>query len=103
MLQRLLRTKTLEQLQASAEEPEHQLKKTLGAFDLTMFGIGAIIGAGIFSVIGTAAAGNGLERPAAGPGLVISILVVAFICGLTALAYAELASMIPVSGSAYTY
>jgi APA family basic amino acid/polyamine antiporter len=103
MLRRLLRTKTLEQLKASTEEPEHQLKKNLGAFDLTMFGIGAIIGAGIFSVIGTAAAGNGLDRAAAGPGLVISILVVAVICGLTGLAYAEMASMIPVSGSAYTY
>ncbi len=100
----LFRTKSLEQLKASAEEPEHQLKKNLGAFDLTMFGIGAIIGAGIFSSIGTAAAGNMADgRLPAGPGLVLSILIVALICGFTALAYAELASMIPVSGSAYTY
>ena len=104
MLQRLFRTKSLEQLRASAEEPEHQLKKGLGAFDLTMFGIGAIIGAGIFSSIGTAAAGNAADgRLPAGPALVISILLVALICGFTALAYAEMASMIPVSGSAYTY
>lgn len=104
MFDRLFRTKSLEQLRASAEEPEHQLKKNLGAFDLTMFGIGAIIGAGIFSSIGTAAAGNMVDgRLPAGPGLVLSILIVALICGFTALAYAELASMIPVSGSAYTY
>ena len=104
MLNRLFRTKSLEQLRASAEEPEHQLSKTLGTFELTMFGIGAIIGAGIFSSIGTAAAGNLADgRLPAGPALVISILVVALICGFTALAYAEMASMIPVSGSAYTY
>lgn len=104
MFERLFRTKSLEQLRATAEEPEHQLKKNLGAFDLTMFGIGAIIGAGIFSSIGTAAAGNLADgRLPAGPGLVLSILIVALICGFTALAYAELASMIPVSGSAYTY
>ncbi|HEY3272039.1 MAG TPA: amino acid permease, partial [Geothrix sp.] len=104
MSTRLFRTKSLEQLRASADEPEHQLKKNLTAFDLTMFGIGAIIGAGIFSSIGTAAAGNMADgRLPAGPGLVLSILIVALICGFTALAYAELASMIPVSGSAYTY
>ena len=104
MLNRLFRTKSLEQLRASAEEPEHQLSKSLGTFELTMFGIGAIIGAGIFSSIGTAAAGNLADgRLPAGPALVISILVVALICGFTALAYAEMASMIPVSGSAYTY
>ncbi|MBK8792082.1 MAG: amino acid permease [Holophaga sp.] len=104
MLKNLFRTKSLEQLKAKAEEPEHQLKKNLGTFDLTMFGIGAIIGAGIFSAIGTAAAGNLADgRPGAGPALVISILLVAVACGFTALAYAELASMIPVSGSAYTY
>jgi APA family basic amino acid/polyamine antiporter len=104
MTNRFFRTKSLEQLRATADEPEHQLKKNLGAFDLTMFGIGAIIGAGIFSAIGTAAAGNLADgRLPAGPALVISILIVALICGFTALAYAEMASMIPVSGSAYTY
>jgi APA family basic amino acid/polyamine antiporter len=101
---KLFRSKSLEALRAQAEEPEHQLKKNLGTFDLTMFGIGAIIGAGIFSSIGTAAAGNLADgRSPAGPALVISILLVALGCGFTALAYAELASMIPVSGSAYTY
>jgi APA family basic amino acid/polyamine antiporter len=104
MLKKLFRTSSIEQLQASAELAEHRLKRTLGAFDLTMFGIGAIIGAGIFSSIGTAAAGNMADgRLPAGPSLVISILVVAVVCSFTGLAYAELASMIPVSGSAYTY
>ncbi|MFN8011177.1 MAG: amino acid permease [Holophagaceae bacterium] len=80
------------------------LKKNLTAFDLMMFGIGAIIGAGIFSTIGTAAAGNLADgRVAAGPALILSFVVTAIACGFTALAYAELASMIPVSGSAYTY
>jgi basic amino acid/polyamine antiporter, APA family len=104
MLRNLFRTKSLEELRASAEEPEHRLKRSLSTFDLTMFGIGAIIGAGIFSSIGTAAAGNLVDgRAPAGPALVVSIIVVAIACGFTALAYAELASMIPVSGSAYTY
>ena len=103
-IRKLFRSKSLEALKAQAEEPEHQLRKNLGTFDLTMFGIGAIIGAGIFSSIGTAAAGNLIDgRSPAGPALVISILLVALGCGFTALAYAELASMIPVSGSAYTY
>ena len=98
MLQQLFRTKSLEQLKASTEQPRHQLRKNLGPFDLTLFGISAIIGAGVFSTIGAAAGGSG-----AGPALVISILILTFICAFTALAYAELASMIPVSGSAYTY
>jgi APA family basic amino acid/polyamine antiporter len=104
MLKALFRTKSLEQLVASTDQAEHKLRRHLGAFDLTMFGIGAIIGAGIFSSIGTAAAGNLADgRLPAGPALVISILVVAVVCSFTGLAYAELASMIPVSGSAYTY
>ncbi len=104
MLGTLFRTKTVDQLRASALQPEHQLKRRLSAFDLTMFGIGAIIGAGIFSTIGTAAAGNLADgRPGAGPALIISFLLTALACGFTALCYAELASMIPVSGSAYTY
>src|SRR5512142_3138280 len=104
MLEGLFRTKSLEQLQASAESLEHPLKKNLTFFDLTMFGIGAIIGAGIFSTIGTAAAGNVADgRPGAGPALIVSFLLTALACGFTAFCYAELASMIPVSGSAYTY
>ena len=103
-INQLFRSKSLEALRAQADNPEHQLKKNLGTFDLTMFGIGAIIGAGIFSSIGTAAAGNLIDgRAPAGPALVISILLVALGCTFTALAYAEMASMIPISGSAYTY
>ncbi len=104
MFEGLFRTKTLEQLKASAEHPAHQLKKNLTAFDLTMFGIGAIIGAGIFSTIGTAAAGNLVDgRVGAGPALIVSFVLTALACLFTALCYAELSSMIPVSGSAYTY
>jgi APA family basic amino acid/polyamine antiporter len=100
----LFQTKSLEQLKANVDCAEHQLKKDLGTFDLTMFGIGAIIGAGIFSTIGTAAAGSmNPFRPGAGPALIISFICVAIACGFTALCYAELAAMIPVSGSAYTY
>jgi APA family basic amino acid/polyamine antiporter len=69
---------------------------------LTLFGVGAIIGAGIFATIGTAAAGDA-ERPGAGPALMISFAVTAVVCSFTALCYAEFASMVPISGSAYTY
>ena len=104
LLNSLFRTKSLEQLKAGAEGAEHHLRRDLGTFVLTMFGIGAIIGAGIFSTIGTAAAGNLADgRAPAGPALVVSILLVAVACGFTALAYAEFASMIPIAGSAYTY
>lgn len=78
------------------------LKRVLGAFDLTMLGIGAIIGTGIFVLTGTAAAGTD-GRLGAGPGIVLSFVVTAVACGFAALCYAEFASMIPVSGSAYTY
>ncbi len=78
------------------------LKRILGAFDLTMFGIGAIIGTGIFVLTGVAAAGT-TDRVGAGPAIVLSFLVTAVACGFAALCYAEFASMIPVSGSAYTY
>jgi APA family basic amino acid/polyamine antiporter len=69
---------------------------------LTLLGVGAIVGAGIFSTAGTAAAG-GAEHIGAGPALVISFLIVAVACGFAALCYSEFASMVPVSGSAYTY
>jgi APA family basic amino acid/polyamine antiporter len=69
---------------------------------LTLLGIGAIIGAGIFATIGTAAAGD-LVRPGAGPALMVSFLVTATVCGFTALCYAEFAALAPVAGSAYTY
>ena len=80
----------------------HALKKTLGPVSLTALGIGAVIGSGIFTVIGTAIAGQP-GRPAAGPALALSLVLVAIACGFTGLCYAELASMIPIAGSAYTY
>jgi basic amino acid/polyamine antiporter, APA family len=87
---------------ASAEASEHSLRRSLGPVQLTLLGIGAIIGAGIFSTVGTAAAG-GADHPGAGPALIVSFIITAITCGFAALCYAELASMVPVSGSAYTY
>jgi APA family basic amino acid/polyamine antiporter len=100
------------------------LKKTLGPVSLTALGVGAVIGSGIFTVIGVAIGGNPAAtatwadspvidlllhhgaisgRPGAGPALAISLVLVAIVCALTGLCYAELASMIPIAGSAYTY
>src|SRR5262249_47551786 len=108
-------------------EPDQKLKRTLGPWSLTAFGIGAVIGSGIFILTGTAAAGETLSfksilhapildlilhgnqalsltgRPGAGPGISLSFLLTAFACSFAALCYAELASMIPIAGSAYTY
>src|SRR5215813_9665210 len=98
----LFRVKSLDAILADAEEPEHRLKRALGPVQLTLFGIGAIIGAGIFATIGTAAAGDP-NRPGAGPALMVSFVITAIVCGFTALCYAEFASMVPISGSAYTY
>src|SRR2546422_4450397 len=102
MLKDLFRRKPMDQLVAEAERPEHRLKKALGPVDVTALGIGAIIGAGIFATIGTAAAGDA-TRPGAGPGLILSFTLTAVACGFAALCYAEFAAMIPISGSAYTY
>src|SRR6266571_2041953 len=102
MLKDLFRRKSMDQLVAEAEDPEHRLKKALGPVDVTALGIGAIIGAGIFATIGTAAAGDA-TRPGAGPSLILSFMVTAIACGFAALCYAEFAAMIPISGSAYTY
>src|SRR5438477_1331481 len=102
MLKDLFRRKSMDRLTAEAEEPEHQLKKVLGPLDVTALGVGAIIGAGIFATIGTAAAGDP-TRPGAGPGLILSFILTAIACGFAALCYAEFAAMIPISGSAYTY
>jgi APA family basic amino acid/polyamine antiporter len=102
MLQDLFRRKSMDQLAADLEEPEHRLKKALGPIDVTALGVGAIIGAGIFATIGTAAAGDA-TRPGAGPALLLSFVVTGIACGFAALCYAEFAAMIPISGSAYTY
>jgi APA family basic amino acid/polyamine antiporter len=102
MLRSLVRTKSLDAILYESEAPQHQLKRTLGAFDVIMLGIGAIIGAGIFATIGTAAAGD-QTRPGAGPALILSFVVTGIACGFAALCYAEFAAMVPISGSAYTY
>src|SRR5438876_1516900 len=99
---KLFRRKPTDQLVADVEDPEHRLKKVLGPVEVTALGIGAIIGAGIFATIGTAAAGDP-TRPGAGPGLILSFVFTAIACGFAALCYAEFAAMIPISGSAYTY
>lgn len=88
------RVKSLEQILETAEKKG--LKRQLGAFSLTMLGIGAIIGTGIFVL--TAVAAN-----KAGPGMMYSFIIAGFVCALTALIYSEIASMVPVAGSAYTY
>ncbi|MGA9119419.1 MAG: amino acid permease [Bacteroidota bacterium] len=102
MIRQLFRTKSLDAILHEGEVPEHQLKRALGAFDVVMLGIGAIIGAGIFATIGTAAAGD-IARPGAGPALILSFVLTGVACGFAALCYAEFAAMVPISGSAYTY
>jgi APA family basic amino acid/polyamine antiporter len=95
----LFRKKTITQIQAEADAnqlSEHRLKKTLSLRDLTSLGIAAIIGAGIFSTIGNASA-------AGGPAVVFLFIFIAFACSFSAMSYAEFASSIPISGSAYTY
>lgn len=93
----MMRTKSVEQSIAEGDEPEYQLKRQLTALDLTVFGVGVVIGAGIFTVAGRAA------KELAGPSVVLSFIVAALCCALAALCYAEFASSIPVSGSAYTF
>src|ERR1051326_5318541 len=98
----LFRVKPLSQFVADTEQPDKQLKRALGPVQLTLLGIGAIVGAGIFSLVGTAAAG-GAGHTGAGPALILSFVLVAIACGFAALCYAEFAAMVPVAGSAYTY
>ncbi|HEX5952218.1 MAG TPA: amino acid permease, partial [Rhodanobacteraceae bacterium] len=88
------RVKPLDQILATAEKKS--LKRQLGPVQLTLLGIGAVIGTGIFVLTAEAA-------QKAGPGMMISFVIAAAVCGLAALAYAELSAMVPVSGSAYTY
>ena len=102
MLQSLLRRKGFDAILADRSRAQYELRRALGSFDVVMLGIGAIVGAGIFATIGTAAAGDA-SRPGAGPALVVSFLVTAVACGFAALCYAEFAAMVPISGSAYTY
>ncbi len=123
----LFRTKSIDALIAASEDPEKKLRRTLGPWSLTALGIGAVIGSGIFTLTGTAAAGkvipvrnileatvmdllvsgsaahSQLGRPGAGPAITLSFALVAVACLFAGLCYAELASMIPVAGSAYTY
>jgi APA family basic amino acid/polyamine antiporter len=98
----LFRVKSLDGILEDAEKPEYKLRRALGPIQLTLFGIGGIIGAGIFATIGTAAAGDA-NRPGAGPALMVSFVITAIVCAFTAFCYAEFASMVPISGSAYTY
>jgi APA family basic amino acid/polyamine antiporter len=123
----LFHKKSIDALIAASHDPSRRLRKTLGLWSLVAMGIGIVIGSGIFTFTGTAAAGLKFEypsvfkapvlnllldgrsavgtfgRPGAGPAISLSFLLVAIACGFAALCYAELASMIPVSGSAYTY
>ncbi len=126
-MSQLLRTKSIDALIAASAEPGRQLHRSLGPWSLAALGIGAVIGSGIFVLTGTAAAGethpvpsilhapvldlllaggdagSTLGRPGAGPAIWLSFLLAAIGCGFAGLCYAELASMIPVAGSAYTY
>jgi basic amino acid/polyamine antiporter, APA family len=128
----ILACKSIDKLIADSEAPARRLKKSLGPWSLTALGIGGIIGSGIFILTGTAAAGEHFEapsllhaqvldllinffqhgdfsgallhgRPPAGPAIALSFVLVAIACSFAGLCYAELASMIPISGSAYTY
>src|SRR5919202_3532139 len=93
----IMRTKPVEQSIRDTEEPEFQLRKALGPLDLTVFGIGVIIGTGLFVLTGKAAAAF------AGPAITLSYVVAGVACALAALCYAEFASTVPVAGSAYTF
>src|SRR5262245_10298663 len=93
----LFKVKSLEQLVSDVEHGGRALRRSLNAWDLTLLGIGAIIGTGIFVLTGTAAANQ------AGPAITISYMAAGLACAFAALCYAEFASMIPVAGSAYTY
>ena len=102
MLQGIFRTKNLDDILAALGDETRSLKRSLGPLNVTLLGIGAIIGAGIFATVGTAAAGDA-SRPGAGPSLMLSFGITAVVCAFTALCYAEMAAMVPISGSAYTY
>ncbi|MBT2382307.1 amino acid permease [Streptomyces sp. ISL-11] len=93
----IFRTKTVEQSIRDTEEPEHALRKSLTALDLTVFGVGVVIGTGIFVLTGKVAKEN------AGPSVALAFVLAGVVCALAALCYAEFASTVPVAGSAYTF
>ncbi|MCE4944091.1 amino acid permease [Streptomyces noursei] len=93
----VLRTKSVEQSIQDTEEPEHALRKSLSALDLTVFGVGVVIGTGIFVLTGK------IAKEQAGPAVALSFVVAGVVCALAALCYAEFASTVPVAGSAYTF
>jgi APA family basic amino acid/polyamine antiporter len=93
----LWRTKSVEQSIQDTDEPGHKLKRSLTAWDLTVFGVAVVIGAGIFTLTARVAATT------AGPAVSISFVIAAIACGLAAMCYAEFASTVPVAGSAYTF
>src|SRR5580698_5713722 len=122
----LFQTKSIDELIEGAEEPSHRLKRSLGPWALAFLGVGIVIGSGIFTVTGTAASGklkdpglmqatvldilmhgraaaSALGRPGAGPAIIVSFLLVLIACLFAGLCFAELASMIPIAGSTYTY
>ncbi len=96
----ILKRRSIDELLATSNRSE--LKKTLNVFDLIVIGIGAVVGTGIFTIIGTAITGSS-ESAGAGPAIVISMVLAAAACICPALCYSEIAAMIPVAGSAYTY
>ena len=126
-MNQLFRTKSIDALIEASNEEGHRLRRTLGVWSLMALGIGAVIGSGIFTLTGTAAAGkierfhsilnatvldiilfgshagSQMGRPGAGPAITLSFVLVAIACLFAGLCYAELASMIPIAGSAYTY
>ncbi|MBD0275224.1 MAG: amino acid permease, partial [Acetobacteraceae bacterium] len=95
--QGIMARKSVEDILASGEDEGHKLSKTLGPLSITAMGVGAIIGAGIFVLTGTAAAHY------AGPGIMLSFVLGGIACAFVGLCYAELAAMLPISGSSYTY
>lgn len=124
MRSQLFRCKSIDQLLSDSENARVPLKKSLGWLSLTSLGIGAVIGSGIFTIVGTAIAGQQFQvssvfnapllqyliyhstsfgRPGAGPAIALSFVLVAIVCGFASVCYAELAAMIPIAGSAYTY
>jgi basic amino acid/polyamine antiporter, APA family len=102
MIRQLFQIKSLDRILRDSETSEHKLKRVLGSVDLIALGIGAIIGSGIFATVGTAVAGDAM-RPGAGPAIILSFILTAVACAFCGLCYAEFASLVPISGSAYTY